>query len=147
MFSAENGCQFALVWLCFQLLLLQMEACVLQAEVDTGPDTEAELESLKQQWHKQKQLLRMLATRNSVTDRKNIKQLRFKLSSYIMKNKRMAKIPSVILSFTREGKTYYKHYPFIHHEAYSSIVANLWASTACYRDSFTFLLTHLSYSY
>jgi hypothetical protein len=98
-----------IVWLCFQLLLLQQEASVLQAEVDAGPDTEAELESLKQQWHKKEEMLRMLATRNSVTVRKNIKQLRVKLSYYIMKNKRMANIPSVILSFTREGKTYYKH--------------------------------------
>jgi hypothetical protein len=94
------------------LLVLQKEACALQADVDAGADIEAELKSLKQQWHMKEQALRMLATRNSMTWRKKVKQLRITLRSHIMKNKRVAKIPSVILSCTRKGKTYYKYYLF-----------------------------------
>jgi hypothetical protein len=34
---------------CFQLLLLQKEACALQAADDAGADIEAELENLEEQ--------------------------------------------------------------------------------------------------
>jgi hypothetical protein len=87
------------------VLLLQKEASVLQAEVDTGGDTEAELQSLKQQWHVKEQILRVLATRNSTTCRKKIKQLRVKLRTYITRNKRLAKRPTAILSCTHKGNT------------------------------------------
>jgi hypothetical protein len=79
------------------LLFLQKEASALKAKVAAGAGTEAELKSLKKQWLKKEQLLRLLASRGSVTYRKKIHILRVTLKSRIKRyNQEAAKTPPII---------------------------------------------------
>jgi hypothetical protein len=82
------------------LLLLQKEAFALQTEVDTGAGAETELKSLKKEWLMKEKLLRFLATRSPKAYSKKIKLLRVTSKSHIIRNKKAAKIPPVILSCT-----------------------------------------------
>jgi hypothetical protein len=81
------------------LLLLQKEAFALQTELDAAAGTEAELESLKEQWLMKERLLRFIATRSSKKCSTKIKLLRVTARSHIMRNKNIAKAP-IILSCT-----------------------------------------------
>jgi hypothetical protein len=63
------------------------------------------------------QILRTLATRNSVTCRNKIKQLRVELKAHILQNKR-AKIHETILSCTSAGTTYHATCPGTYYNCY-----------------------------
>jgi hypothetical protein len=82
------------------LLVLQKESHALQAEIGSAVGLEEELKGLKQQWRMKEQLLRSLATRSSTEHSKKIKLLRVNLNSHIMRHKKAAKVPPVILSCT-----------------------------------------------
>jgi hypothetical protein len=85
--------------------MLQKEASALQATVDAGADAEAELERLKDQWFMKEQILRALATGNSIEYRSKVKQLRVKLKAYVMQKRRAARKLTDISSCTSEGET------------------------------------------
>jgi hypothetical protein len=72
------------------LLLLDKEACVLQAEADVGAATEAQPLTLNQQRLMTEQIIRMLATVHSMTYSTNIKLLGVTSKPHIMRNKSVA---------------------------------------------------------
>lgn len=79
----------------------------MQAAVDAGADTEAELGRLKEQWVMKERMLRTLATRNCRECRHKIKELRGTLHAYVVQKRAAANKPMDILSCTSEGETYY----------------------------------------